>query len=157
MMKWVHRLCCGAFLMSFLGTVALFAYTMRPRPDLATPSELYAVVQRHLAACRWADFPMAYHSASSSMQERFSLVQFEHKLRQDYQPVADAHHVEFGAVHHVRNSRHKVLVDVYFISRRGEATGWTYTLVFEDEDWKIDGAEPIPGWPAGQRLSGLRV
>ena len=70
---------------------------------------------------------------------------------------AAADHVEFGAIHRPRDNANKALVDVYFISRQGEATGWTYSLAFEDGDWKIDGAEQIPGWPAGQRLSGLKV
>jgi hypothetical protein len=157
MMKWVRRLVGVAFLLSLLGAMALFDRALRPHPEQTPPRELYAVVQRHLSACRWADFPLAYHAASNSTQERFSLVQYEHKLRQDYLPVADAQHIEFGAVHHLRNNNTKVLVDVYFISRHGEASGWTYTLVFEDDDWKIDSADPIPGWPAGQRLSGLRI
>ncbi len=131
--------------------------TLRPRPEETAPRELYTVVQRHLAACRSADFPLAYHAATVGVQERFSLVQFERKLRRDYQPLAAADHVEYGAVRHPRDNAAKAQVDVYFISREGEATGWTYSLVFEDNDWKIDGAEPTPGWPAGQRLGGLKV
>ncbi len=157
MMKWANRVFCGMSLVSFLGTLALFAYVMRPRPEETAPRELYAAVQKHLAACRWADFPLAYHAASSSLQERLTLVQFEHKLRRDYLPVADANHIEFGAIHHLRNNGARVLVDVYFVSRHGEAIGWTYTLVYEDEAWKVDSSEAIPGWPAGQRLSGRRI
>lgn len=135
----------------------LLNYALRARPEQATPQELYAVVERHLSACRAADFPLAYHAAASNVQESLSLVQFERKLRQDYQPVASAQHVEYGAVHHARNNARKALVDVYFISGHGEVTGWTYIVVFEDGDWKVDHGEPIPGWPAGQRLGGLGV
>ncbi len=115
------------------------------------------MVQRHLAACRSADFPLAYHAAAFEVQEKFSLVQFERKLRRDYQPVASAHHVEFGSVHRPREDAKKALVDVYFISQSGEAVGWTYVLVFEEGDWKVDHGDPIPGWPSGQRLSGVRI
>ena len=146
-----------ACVFSFVGTLCLLSQVLRPRPELVTPPELYQVVQRHLAACRSADFPRAYHAATNEVQERFSLVQFEKKLRRDYQPVAGADHVEFGAVHRKRDESRRVMVDVYFISQSGEAVGWTYVLVFEDGDWKVDHGDPIPGWPSGQRLSGVRA
>ena len=156
-MKWMQRVTWVVCVFSLAGTVMLLNYALRAQPDQATPQELYAVVQRHLAACRSADFPQAYHSAASNVQESLSLVQYEHKIRQDYQPVVGAQHIEYGAVHHPRNNMRKALVDVYFISGEGEVTGWTYMLVFEEGDWKVDHGEPIPGWPAGQRLGGLRV
>lgn len=156
-MKWLQRATWVACVFSLVSTVWLLHYVLRARPEQATPQELYAVVQRHLAACRSADFPLAYHAAASTVQESLSLVQYERKIRRDYQPVASAQHVEYGAVHHPRGNARKALVDVYFISTRGEVTGWTYMLVFEDGDWKVDHGEPIPGWPAGQRLGGLRV
>ena len=156
-MRWRGRITWAAFVLSFIGTLTLLGYTMRPHPEDTSPQELYLVVQRHLSACRAADFPLAYHAATVSVQERFSLVQFEEKLRHDYLPLAAADHVEFGAIHRPRDSAVKALVDVYFISRNGEAVGWTYVVVFEDGDWKVDHGEPIPGWPGGQRLSGVRI
>ena len=156
-MKWLQRVTWLLCVLSCAGTAALLDYTLSPKPEQVTPRELYAAVQKHLAACRAADFPQAYHAAASQVQEHYTLVQFEQKIRQDYQPVAAANHVEYGAVHHPRNDARRALVDVYFISDRGEATGWTYVLVFEEGDWKVDHGEVIPGWPAGQRLKGLRV
>ena len=156
-MKRLHQVTWVLCVLSLVGTLLLLDYTMHPRPERVTPPELYQVVQRHLAACRSADFPRAYHTATSEVQERFSLVQFEKKLRRDYQPVAAADHVEFGAVHRVRDNVKNTLVDVYFVSHSGEVVGWTYMLVFEDGDWKVDHGEPIPGWPSGQRLSGSRI
>ncbi len=156
-MKWVQRATWVMCALSFAGTLLMLDWTLRPRPESATPPELYQVVQRHLAACRSADFPLAYHAAAIEVQEKFSLIQFEKKLRRDYQPVASAHHVEYGAVHRPRDDAKKALVDVYFIAQSGEAVGWTYVLVFEEGDWKVDHGDPIPGWPTGQRLSGLRI
>ena len=156
-MKAVLRASWIAFLLSLSGTLVLLHLTRHPGPEQVTPPELYKVVERHLAACRSADFPGAYHTAASGVQEKLSLVQFEKKIRQDYQPVAGADHVEFGAIHCPRGNAKKMLVDVYFISQAGEAVGWTYMVVFEDGDWKVDHGEPIPGWPTGQRLSGLRM
>ena len=156
-MNWLRRLPWVVCALSLVGTATLLNYALRARPEQATPPELYAVVQRHLLACRAADFPLAYHAAASTVQESLSLVQYERKLRQDYQPVVAAQQVEYGAVHHPRNDARHAIVDVYFISSVGEVTGWTYMLVFEDGDWKVDHGEPIPGWPAGQRLGGSRV
>ncbi len=156
-MKWLQRVTWLACVFSFASTLALYEYSTRPRPELAAPQELYAVVQKHLAACRSADFPLAYHAAASAVQERFTLVEFERKLRRDYLPVAAAQRIEYGAVRHSRAQAERAMVDVYFIARNGEANGWTYTLLYEDGDWKIDHGEPIPGWPAGERLSGLML
>ena len=156
-MKKLHRATWVACVLSLAGTLWLLDSTLRPQPEQVTPKELYQVVQRHLAACRSADFPRAYHTAATEVQERLSLVQFETKLRREYQPVVGADHVEYGAIHHPRGNARQTLVDVYFISTTGEAIGWTYTLVFEDGDWKVHHGELIPGWPTGQRLSGLRI
>jgi hypothetical protein len=156
-MKWRRHAIWAACLLAFAGALMLYDYTTRPRPDLASPREFYSAVERHLAACRAADFPQAYHEAASRVHERLTLVEFERQLRRDYQPVAAAERVEYGAVHRSGVQGDRALVDVYFISRAGEATGWIYALVFEEGDWKVDHGEPIPGWPAGQRLSGLEL
>ena len=156
-MTWLQRVTWAVCVLSFVGTAVLLDYTLSPKPEQVTPRELYAVVQKHLAACQAADFPQAYHTSASKVQEHYTLVQFEQKMRQDYRPVAAWHHIEYGAVHQTRTDTKKVLVDVYFISQRGEAIGWTYSLVYEEGDWKVDHGEAIPGWPSGQRLKGLRI
>ena len=109
-MKWMQRVTWIVCALSLGGTVMLLNYALRARPEQATPQELYAVVQRHLLACRSADFPQAYHAAASNVQESLSLVQYERKIRRDYQPVASAQHVEYGAVHQPRNELRKVLM-----------------------------------------------
>ncbi len=115
------------------------------------------MVERHLAVCRAADFSRAYHEAASTLQGRLTLVEFERKLRSNYLPMAAAQHIEYGSVRHPRDQADHALVDVYFISPSGEANGWTFALLYEDGDWKIDHGEPIPGWPTGERLSGLQL
>ena len=156
-MKFLRRVTWMVCVFGLVGTLWLLDYTLRPQPEVVTPPELYQVVQRHLTACQSADFPRAYHTAPTEVQERFTLVQFERKLRREYEPIASAEHVEYGAVHRARANPNRTLVDVYFISPEGAAVGWTYILVYEDGDWKVDHGEPIPGWPSGQRLSGIRI
>ena len=156
-MNWLHRVTWVACVFSFVSTLALYEYATRPRPERTAPQELYSVVQQHLAACRAADFPLAYHQIANKVQERLTLVEFERKVRREYLPVAGAQHVEYGAVRHPFEQAERALVDVYFISHTGEAHGWTYSLLYEDGDWKIEHGEPMPGWPAGERLSGLQL
>ena len=156
-MNWRQRVTWAVCVLSFAGTVALVDYATRARPDQAPTAELYSVVQRHVLACRQADFPQAYHTAASRVQEQFSLVQFESEMRREYQPMAAAHHVEYGEVHRWRNDTRKAAVDVFFVARSGETVAWSYVLVFEDGDWKVDHGEPIPGWQPGRRLGGLQI
>ncbi len=156
-MNWRQRLTWAVCVFSFVSSLALYEYETRPRPERASAQELYAAVQHHLTACRSADFPLAYHQSASTVQERVTLVALERSLRRRYLPVAAAQHVEYGAVRHPRNQADRALVDVYFISHSGEANGWIFTLVYEDGDWKIEHGEPIPGWPVGQRLSGVQL
>ena len=156
-MKWRQRVLWAMCVLSFAGTVALIDYAIRPHPEQATPQELYAVVQRHLALCRSAEFPAAYHAAASRVQEQYSLVQYASEMRRAYQPIAGTHHVEYGEVHRWRNDPKRATVDVFFIARGGEAVAWNYVLVFEDGDWKVDHGEILPGWQPGRRLGGLQI
>ena len=156
-MKWRHRVTWVLCVFSFAGTVALVDYSMRPRPETAGTGELYSVVQRHLLLCRRADFPQAYHMTASRVQEQYNLVQYASEMRREYQPMAGTHHVEYGEVHRWRNDPRKATVDVFFVSRGGDTVAWSYILVFEDGDWKVDHGEPIPGWQPGKRLSGLQT
>ena len=156
-MNLLPRLTWAACAFSFASSLVLYEYATRPRPERSAPIELYSAVQQHLAACRSADFPLAYHESTTAVQEHLTLVEVERKLRREYLPVAGAQHIEYGTVRHPRDQADRALVDVYFISHTGEANGWTYTLLFEEGDWKIDHGEPMPGWPVGERLSGLQL
>ena len=86
------------------------------------------------------------------MQEQFNLVEYVLEMRREYQPMAGTHHVEYGEVHRARNDPRKATVDVFFVARNGDTVAWSYVLVFEDGDWKVDHGEPIPGWQPGRRL-----
>ena len=156
-MKWRQRVVWTICVLSFAGTVALIDHAMRPRPERASPQELYQVVQQHLLLCRAADFPQAYHAAASRVQEQYSLVQFATEMRRAYQPMAGTHHVEYGEVHRWLNDPKKATVDVFFVGRGGEAVAWNYVLVYEDGDWKVDHGEPLAGWQPGRRRGGLQI
>ncbi len=156
-MNWRQRVTWALCVLSFAGTVALVDYRLRARPEETTVAELCAVVQRHVLACRQADFPQAYHTAASRVQEQFSLVQFESEMRREFRPMEGTDHFEYGEVHRWRNDPRKAAVDVFFVARDGGTVAWSYVLVFEDGDWKVDHGEPLGNWQPGRRLGGLQV
>jgi hypothetical protein len=102
--------------------------------------ELYSVVNSQLAAFRAADFSRAYRNASSAVQQKFSLPQFESMIRRDYSAITETHRVEFGFVQ-VQGST--ALVPVFFFDKAGRAQSFIYSLMAEDGVWKIEGVEPV--------------
>jgi hypothetical protein len=114
--------------------------------------ELYSVVNSQLAAFRAADFSRAYRNASSAVQQKFSLPQFEKMIRRDYSAMTETHRVEFGFVQ-VQGAT--ALVPVLFFAEAGSTHASLYNLVAEDGIWKIEGVEPMP--IARLRPAGLHV
>ena len=64
-----------------------------------------------------------------------------------------AERVEFGAVHF--EGRHAI-IPAYFFLPDGDVIPCIYSLVNEDDGWKIDGARVLRRWPAGRRMGGMR-
>lgn len=117
------------------------------------PNELYEVVRKQIDAVRAADFVSAYRQASTSFQERVNMEAFSDHARTENPSVARAERVEFGAVRF--DGRH-AFVPVYLFLQDGDVVPCVYSLVHEDDAWKIDGARVLPRWPAGRRLGGMR-
>ena len=117
------------------------------------PNELYEVVRKQINAVRAADFASAYRQVSTSFQERLNVDAFSDLARHEYPGIKSAERVEFGAVHF--EGRHAI-VPVYFFLQDGDVIPCVYSLVNEDDAWKIDGARVLKRWPAGRRLGGLR-
>jgi uncharacterized protein DUF4864 len=114
--------------------------------------ELYSVVNSQLAAFRASDFSRAYRNASSAVQQKFSLAQFENMIRRDYSAMTETHRVEFGFVQ-VQGAT--ALVPVLFFAGDGSVCAFLYNLVAEDGRWKIEGVETLHLKRA--RQSGLHV
>ena len=140
------------FFFSVCGTAALLNHHARVQEHIK-PADLYEVVNSQYNALRDANYPQAYHRASTGIQRKFNLVQFAEMIRNDYAHIARAESAEFGAVM-CRGNR--AVVQVFFIDDAGTVTPCFYSLVHEGEEWKIDGARLMRRWPLGQRLSGLR-
>ncbi|MEP6685845.1 MAG: DUF4864 domain-containing protein [Verrucomicrobiota bacterium] len=118
------------------------------------PRDLYSVVNNQLSAFRADDFPRAYRHATSSVQQKFSLAQFEALIRNDYAEITHADRVEFGVVH-VEGAA--AMVQVFFYCTDGTIRSFLYSLVAEDHTWKIDGVEQQSIAPPGHHLSGLHI
>ncbi|HWB61016.1 MAG TPA: DUF4864 domain-containing protein [Chthoniobacteraceae bacterium] len=124
------------------------------RARLTASSELYKVIHTQLDAFRAEDFPAAYSQASYDMQHKFTLQQFERMIRRDYSDLADAERIEFGLVKY-RDRR--ALIQVFVVSHDGGVQPFIYTLIYENGDWKIDGAVMLHRWPAGSEFGGMRT
>jgi len=117
------------------------------------PAELFNVVSQQFAACRSDDYPAAYQQASATIQQRFPLERFAGMARNDYARVVKSGRVEFGAWQ--RQGR-RAVVEVFYISRDGTVLPCLYTLVYEEEAWKIDGMRWVKAWQSAQPMRGLR-
>jgi Domain of unknown function (DUF4864) len=117
------------------------------------PRELYSVVTNQLSAFRAADFSRAYRNASTRVQQKFSLPQFERMIRRNYaEMMIETQRVEFGLVQAQGES---AILQVFFFAGNGDARAFLYTFVVEDGVWKIEGVEPIP--ILRSRQAGLHV
>ena len=113
------------------------------------------MVQRHLAACRLGGFPAGLprggEQRAGKSEPRAVRAEDAAAITSRW-PARSTSNTARSIIRATTRARRWWT----FISSRasGEVTGWTYMLVFEDGDWKVDHGEPIPGWPAGQRLGG---
>jgi Domain of unknown function (DUF4864) len=105
------------------------------------PRELYSVVGNQLSAFRAADFSRAYRNASSRVQQKFSLSQFESMIRRNFGGLTETPRVEFGFVQAQGES---AILQVFFFTDDGATRAFLYTFVVEDGVWKIEGIEPMP-------------
>ena len=137
---------------SLCATAVIITHNVRSCMPAPGSRELYGVVSNQLAALRASDFPRAYRNASSSVQQKFSLSQFESMIRRNYAEMTNLHRVEFGFVQ-VQGAN--ALLQVFFFAEDGSVRPFLYNLVAEDHTWKIESVEPMRVFRARQR--GLHV
>lgn len=152
-MNRTAKLCILAGIFALCGVCALIESHFDRRLKAVPPNALYEVVRRQVAAFRADDFASAYRQVSTGFQERFNIEAFSDLARTEYPNISRAERVEFGAVRF--EGRH-AMVPVYFFLPEGDVIPCVYSLVCEEEFWKIDGARILKRWPAGRRLGGMR-
>jgi hypothetical protein len=141
-------------LFAVCGAGVFWQYRSERLGDVTPPSQLYDVVVKQMTAFRSDDFAGAYRQVSSNFQERFNIEAFAEMAHTEYPGLLQAGRVEFGAVHF--QGRHAVM-PAYFFLPGNDVIPCVYSLVREDEAWKIDGVRVLRRWPAGRRLSGTRM
>jgi hypothetical protein len=141
-------------LFAVCGAGVFWQYWSERRSVAPPPSLLYEVVLKQMTAFRSDDFAGAYRQVSSNFQEKFNIEAFAEMAHTEYPGLLQATRVEFGAVHF--QGRHAVM-PAYFFLPGDDVIPCIYSLVHEDDVWKIDGVRVRRRWPAGRRLSGMRM
>ena len=150
------RIKASLLLLFFLicGSAFFVAHQLRQRLPAPVPRELFAIVNQQLTAFRASDFRGAYRQAATGVQQKFTLAQFEAMVRRNYPAMTRAHRVEFGLV---KVNGGTALVQVFFFAENGSVRSFMYSLISEDDSWKIDGVEELKGYRRAQSLGGTHA
>jgi hypothetical protein len=143
------------FFFAICGTAAvLTAYLQDQADENVKPADLYAVVERQLGDFRGGDFPNAYQYASRAIQARYSVEQFAAMVQADYPGMTRVCRAEYGRV---QTRGPHATMQVYLVADDGEIMPCIYTLVREDECWRIDGARLMQPWPPYMHMEGTML
>ncbi len=153
-MNRATKLCLLGIVFGVCSAAALFQNMIERRRQSTPPGELYHVVSQQLAAFRADDYSSAYHAVSMGFQEKFDLESFADLARTDYPALLRATRVEFGQTKFRGRS---AFLSAYFIMPDGDIVPCMYSLVRENDSWKIDSVRVLPRWPSNRRLGGLRT
>ncbi len=153
-MSRATKLCLLGALFATCLVATFFQSVIERRWHATPPAELYDVVWKQLSAFRDDDYPGAYRQVSMSFQERFNIEAFTDLAHIEYPGLVRAQHVEFGAV---RFDGPHALIPAYFFLEEGDIMPCVYTLIHEEDGWKIDGVRVLKRWPANRRLGGMRT
>jgi len=153
-MNRTTKLCLLAALFVTCAAATLFQRVLERRWQATPPGELYDVVWKQLSAFRADDYSGAYRQVSMGFQEKFNLEAFTDLARTEYPGLLRATRVEFGAV---RFEGRRAFIPAYFFLPEGDIVPCTYSLIREEDGWKIDGARVLKRWPANRRLGGTRA
>jgi Domain of unknown function (DUF4864) len=142
------------FFLSLCGAAVFVTDHVRRQVPPPAPHELFAVVEKQLAAFRVADYSSAYRQAASGVQQKFTVPQFETMIRRDYGEMTMAQRIEFGFVKVVGSA---AVVQVFFVGESGSARAFLYSLIAEGDSWKINGVQQMNSAPSGHRSIGLHI
>ncbi|MEP6809311.1 MAG: DUF4864 domain-containing protein [Chthoniobacterales bacterium] len=126
------------FFISLCGMAFFVTARVRERTPIPLPHELFAAVNDQLAAFRADDFSSAYRQASTGVQHKFTLPQFEAMIRREYSEMASATRVEFGSS---RMEDNTAVVQVFFFTGNSSVRVFLFSLIAEDGGWKVGGVE----------------
>lgn len=140
--------------LAFCGVAAITQRWRDARPARTTPHELYGVVLAQMSAFRAADYRRAYRHASNGLQGKLDVEGYADFARHDHPELRRAERIEFGPV---LTTGLRASVPTYFFFSNGEVIPCVYSLIHEEDAWKIDAVRVHPRWPAHQPLRGTRL
>jgi len=139
------------FFFSLCASAILVTHHVRLQVRPPAPHELFAVVEKQLAAFRVDDYSSAYLQAASEVQQKFTVPQFEAMIRRDYGAMTNARRIEFGFV---KINGSAAVVQVFFCGTNGFTRSFLYSLIAEGDSWKINDVRPMP---TRSRPTGLNI
>jgi Domain of unknown function (DUF4864) len=142
------------FFLSLCGTAIFVTDQVCRQVPPPAPRELFAVVEKQLAAFRAADYSSAYRQAASGVQQKFTVPQFEAMVRRDYGDMMHARRIEFGFVRVIGSA---AVVQVFFVGESGSARSFLYSLIAEGDAWKISGVRQLQSGLSGPRSAELHI
>lgn len=142
------------FFLSLCASAILVTHHVRSQVPPPAPCELFAVVEKQLAALRAADYSSAYQHAASGVQQKFTVPQFEAMIRRDYGDMTGAQRIEFGFV---KVSGAAAVVQVFFDGPNELVRSFVFSLIAEGDSWKISGVQPMQGGRPRHRAAGLQI
>ena len=133
---------------------AAFFITARVQEACAPPAphEFFAVVNDQLAAFRADDFPSAYRQATTGVQQKFTLPQFEAMVRRELRGHGER--AAGGVWLACEWKGETALVQVFFFAGDGSVRVFLYSLISEDGGWKIGGVEELNRYRPNRAGSG---
>ena len=142
------------FLFALCALAIVATHRVRSQAPPPAPRQLFAVVEKQLAAFRAADYSSAYRQAASGVQQKFTAPQYEAMIRREYGDLSGAQRIEFGFV---KANGSAALLQVFFHGANGSVRSLLFSLIAEGDSWKINGVRPMPGAPAGHSVTGIRI
>jgi hypothetical protein len=139
------------FVFSLCASAIVVTYHVRSQVPAPGPRQLFAAVERQLAAFRAADYSSAYRQAASGVQQKFTVPQYEAMIRREYADTFSAQHIEFGFV---KVTGSTAVVQVFLCDANGLVRPFLYSLIAEGDSWKINGVQPMQ---SGFRPAGLHI
>ena len=151
-MRRVHRISLLLFFTAICLGAVWFNRCELTRRENVKPAEFYTVINNQFNALRTADFSRAYLNVSTDFKRKCDFVRFTGMMREEYPALAQADHVEYGAVDFDGT---RAVIEVYFIDRKGGVIPCIYTLVSEGADWKIEDVRLLHKKDARLALTGI--
>jgi hypothetical protein len=139
------------FFFALCASAIVVTHQVRLQVPPPAPHQLFAAVEQHVAAFRAADYSSAYRQASSGVQQKFSVPQYEAMIRRDYGDIIGAQCIEFGLV---KVNGSAAIVQVFFPQQTGAVRSFLYSLIAEGDSWKINGVQPTS---SASRPAGLHI